>query len=298
MSRTIFLTGGTGFIGTHVRQALSLHGYDLAFSVRDPGPHEGPGRPHVLDLSNPQEMSGFLSKLKPEFVLHLAAAVKPGLHSSSLEEQTQHTVTPARTIASALPIETRLSLFVGSSDEYGPHSSPTLLEETDEGHPVSPYGVAKKTARAEVLEVAKTRGRSVTWLRPFLVYGPGQKGNGLVPSLIRAAKNNESLDLTPGEQLRDFLWVDDLTTMLLKILENPERAASKTFNLCTGKGRSVRQFGERLQHLSGATRLNWGAIPYRPQESMHLVGSNQKFESHFGPMEHTPLDETLRRLLR
>jgi UDP-glucose 4-epimerase len=135
-------------------------------------------------------------------------------------------------------------------------------------------------------------------LRPFAVYGPGEAPERLLPSLLAALRDGRPLDLTPGDQRRDWLHVDDVVAAYLRAAQLDAHALNGViWNVCSGTPVSVRQFGETLAGLLGAPRelLRWGRLAYRPEEPMWIVGSNHRLCTAAGWRPQYSLAEGLNR---
>jgi nucleoside-diphosphate-sugar epimerase len=232
-----------------------------------------------------------MKQVCPEFVVHLASRTTPGRDLGDFEQQVAATVLPAITVARSLPASTRLAIFFGSCEEYGNTAPP--FREDGPTMSFSPYGWAKNTTREAVLLVARTLGRPVCWVRPFLTFGPGQGSGLFVPDVIRACVRNQRLDLTTGEQTRDFIAVKDVCGMVQQILQHPDRADGKVVNLCSGQPRTIRSVGDAIRRLVGRGDLCWGALPYRTAEAMEFYGSTDTFDRVFGHYPLTDFDHAL-----
>jgi nucleoside-diphosphate-sugar epimerase len=84
---------------------------------------------------------------------------------------------------------------------------------------------------------------------------------------------NEDVDLTPGEQTRDFIYIDDVTNAYETVLSTLPDESFREFDVCTGKSISLRDFVETAKTvLHSSSQLNWGALPYRENEIMISKG--------------------------
>ena len=135
-------------------------------------------------------------------------------------------------------------------------------------------------------------------MRPFLIFGPQQVSDGLIPSVVRACTNNEEVLLTPGDQTRDFIFIDDLCQMILRILKNPALARGKVYNLCSGVPRNVKEVATAIQKIVGRGELRFGALPYRTNEKMHFYGSTERYSQDFKRFDHTDFVVALEKTIR
>jgi nucleoside-diphosphate-sugar epimerase len=109
--------------------------------------------------------------------------------------------------------------------------------------------------------------------RIFQVYGPGESELRLWPSLRAAAREGRNFELTPAEQIRDFVPVEEVARQLLEALRLSVKAGRpEVLNLGTGHPKSLREFAEGVWRAEQATgRLIFGAKPYRDGEVMRYV---------------------------
>lgn len=288
----VVLTGARGFIGKHLKKKLENQGYQVTSLIR---PEKKPTDSSEIstDFQNQSELQMLMEILRPNFFIHLASKVQPGRENFDLAATYQNEVQVAANFALSIPKSCKLSLFCGSADEYG-NSKPPFLENQPQ-KVFSAYGWGKAAAYHAVTLIANQRGLDWCWVRPFLIFGPLQKPTMFLSSTIKACIKNETLQLTLGEQTRDFLYVEDLCEMFLRIIKNSSVAKNEIFNLCSGEQRSIRSVGNKIYELIGSGTLNWGSLPYRANEAMSFYGSTEKFVKTFGQVKLTPFDEALKR---
>jgi nucleoside-diphosphate-sugar epimerase len=98
--------------------------------------------------------------------------------------------------------------------------------------------------------------------------------------------------MTAGEQVRDYLYVDDAAEAFLRSIETP--SAQGVYNLASGKGVSLRVLVEKVRDLVDPdVALRLGELPYREDQSMNIVGDTSRLRSDTGWQPRTPLDEGL-----
>jgi nucleoside-diphosphate-sugar epimerase len=118
----------------------------------------------------------------------------------------------------------------------------------------------------------------------FAPYGPLEDKNRFIPQLLQASLTGSRLALTPGEQVRDYIFIEDVAGAFVKaaLHDNlPRRTA--IYNVCSGAGYTLRQVAAVAERaLERKFRLDWGCLPYRHQEIMRLVGSNKQIRDDLG----------------
>ena len=276
----LVVVGASGLIGSAVCRRAESEGWSvIRQSVRGtvPAAHD----PLVDDLA----------AIAPDAIVFCAGCHHPRHGQAAWAAQIEGTIAPAIRVANAVPTSVGLAVFLGSCEEYG-NSAPPF----DEAGPLkvfSPYGWAKIAAFEAVSLIARQRSFPLCWVRPFLTFGPGQKGDLLVPSLIAACIAGRTIDLTAGEQTRDFVYVDDVAAMLMTLLRIPDRAAGEILNIASGVPRTIREVGETIQRLVGRGTLNWGSLPYRIDEAMTFYASMERWQAAYGLPVLTPFEDSL-----
>jgi nucleoside-diphosphate-sugar epimerase len=143
----------------------------------------------------------------------------------------------------------------------------------------------------------RAHGLPVVTVRPFQVYGPGQIPHTLIPAAIRAALDGEDLTMTPGEQRRDFIYVEDVVEGMLAAAQAPG-IEGQSLDLGTGQAHTVRQVVERVWAMTGAQgHILPGALPYRPGEVMRLTADAERTAHLTGWRARVGLEEGLRRTI-
>ena len=122
-------------------------------------------------------------------------------------------------------------------------------------------------------------GISFVNLRLFGVFGIGEAPHRVVPYLIANLRGNQPVDLTPGKQIRDWLYIDDVVDALLAAAACAHLRDTDTFNICSGHGISVRELAEQVADAmkKPSDLLRFGARSYRTDEPMWIVGDNRRF---------------------
>lgn len=156
---------------------------------------------------------------------------------------------------------------IGSSDEYGNTPAPQI--ETHREAPISPYSAAKVGATHLIQALCRTENFPGVVTRLFLVYGPGQKNDRFLPQIIGECLEKKSFATSPGKQLRDFCYIDDVVEGLLLAAVKPD-TVGKVINIASGQPISIKDVIEKVVKMVGSGRPDIGAYPYRRGENMEL----------------------------
>jgi nucleoside-diphosphate-sugar epimerase len=159
------------------------------------------------------------------------------------------------------------------------------------------YAASKAAAWQFCRMAVRTRGLPIVGAMIFQAYGPGQAAHNLIPAAMAAARAGANFKMTPGNQVRDWIYVDDVVEGLLAALCRPLPAGT-TVELGTGVGTSVAAVVERIYTLCGSGgRPLLGALPPRPGESNRQIADADGTRASLGWQAKTGLDEGLMRLL-
>jgi nucleoside-diphosphate-sugar epimerase len=271
----IFLTGGTGFVGTHfLRQALAADHEVVA--LRRPGSRtrlELPRQPYWIDGELDGEHGAALQGC--EVLVHLASHT-PNPPYDTLERCLYWNVWASIRLAEqARAAGVSRFLIAGSCFEYG--RSAARYEAIPNDAPLEPelsYPVSKAAASVAFLALGRQSGVRLELARIFQVYGEGEQATRLWPSLRRAALAGEDFPMSAGGQWRDFVAVEDVAAHFVRALpcEHLQPGEPRVTHVASGRPQRLIDFAEHWWRHWGATgRLLPGALPYRPGELMRLL---------------------------
>lgn len=252
------ITGATGFVGRHLVEALRAQGQEVYAWTRSDG-----------DLRDSEVVRRALGQIRPTCIYHLAST-PPGSGDENWYRIADEQQMVAN-LAYALPAQSRL-IYAGSMAEYGQSGT---LSEHQQSTPDTCYGCAKFSGSTLALSLRMLHGRDIRVARLFGVYGPGEAAARLLPTLIAKLARGEAVALSDGAQLRDFIHIDDVCSLLARYAAEPMQSAPAVSNIGTGEGVSVRQVCERVAEVMGAdpALLRFGAIPRRSVDKDCLVAN-------------------------
>lgn len=235
MSRDgVLLLGGGGFIGSALAKRL----------VQEQAPVHIVGRHHLDQLRTLLPHCGT--------VVHLASNTTPG-SSAQHPALEQANLQLTRQLVDALCLQPNIHLvfFSSGGSVYGNPAQLPVHEDSPLA-PLSPHGTAK-VAQENMCLALREQGHAVSILRPSNAYGPGQTlkgGFGLVRTLLEHARCGTEMQIWgDGENVRDYLYIDDLVNATLQLIARPEAAG--TYNLGSGIGHSINQVKRLVEQVTG-----------------------------------------------
>src|SRR5690606_3607698 len=172
---------------------------------------------------------------------------------------------------------TRL-VAAGSAAEFGGRTGEIAASDLPVGQ-LLPYGWAKRSAGELAKAWSEKTGIACCWLRPFLIYGPGQTGDMVIPYALRCARSNETAKFSPCTQARDFVYVDDIARAFVAAVLQPT-TGFQSLNLGTGMPIPLHQTIEYIQErIDPRPAFQIGAIPARDGEPpVQYAETRQAFE--------------------
>jgi nucleoside-diphosphate-sugar epimerase len=284
----VLLTGATGFIGAHVARALVGDGHEVHALVRaGSDPTRLADLKQTLHIVEGDLLSGQLPPLNCPLCIHLAWYVEPGKYLES-PLNTRWVEISLQLARAAEQAGCKRFLAAGTCLEYAVSEQP--LNESSPAGPRSLYAESKLA----LFHALQSLVMEIAWTRFFYQYGPRENARRLVPHIIRALLQRQPVKLTPGEQVRDFLHVEDVASAVVAVANSHLTGA---VNIGSGKGTAVRDLAWKLGDILGQRELiEPGAVPYSPNDPMYLVADNTKLRST-GWKPRYDLDAGLRRTI-
>lgn len=295
----VLVTGGSGFIGSHLVDRLLDLEAEVAVMVRYGNVVKNERLRHVwprlrvieADLRNRGALAA-IRELGPEVVLHLAAYNHVGESFRQVEECFD---VNAKGTANLLDCcaEVGRFVYVSTSEVYGAQEAVPFVETMCPA-PISPYAITKYAGELYCRLKQRIGGRPVVAIvRPFNVFGPRQSSKAIIPELIQSCLRGEPIRTTPGEQTREFNYVDNVVDGLLAAAMAD--AVEGPVNIAAGEEVAIRDLVRKVAELTGATaRLEIGALPYRPTEIWRMYADGGRARAELGWTPRISFDEGLR----
>ena len=301
----VFITGATGFAGSHLVERLLADGHEVLALVHAATSHQGlpdhpRARPVAGDLLDPAALTAAVQDARPDLIFHLAGQAYPA-RSWDTPAQTLaiNTGGTANVLQAAVACGRPRVVVVTSAEIYGElHPDELPLTETSPARPRHPYGVSKLAA-GELVRVYWARyGLPVVEARPFNHIGPRQARGFVVPDFaaqlaaIRLGQQPPVMRVGNLSPQRDFTDVRDVAAAYLRLAEAGR--PGEAYLICSGQPVSVRYLLDTLIELAGvAVDVQTDTARLNPSDTPCLYGSNAKIAADTGWQPAIPLRQSL-----
>ena len=295
MSKSILIAGGTGFIGFHLaKKCLSLNWSVTSLSTNKPKKNRKLKKVNykICDVSNYNQIN---KKIKPDYdyVVNLAGYVD---HTNKPKTMKSHYIGCKNLSNFFLNSKIKKFVQIGSCIEYGKIESPQK-EIKQNKKTFSIYGKAKLLSTIFLQNFYKKYNFPVTILRLYLVYGPFQDTNRVIPVTIINALKNKSFNCSNGQQLRDFTYIDDIISAIIKTLKSL-KSSGEIINIGSGKPIAIKKVIIKICGLLNSGKPLFGKIDLRKDEIMKLYPNINKAKKILRWNSRTPLEVGLRKTIK
>jgi len=289
----VLVTGGAGFIGSHVVDRLIAHGhepvvYDRRFS---PWHDDGEIEHRLGEITDVGALADALGDC--DAVVHLAAVadVSDVLEAPVIAEEVNARGTMA-VLEAARRAEVERMVYASTIWVYSDCAPDVVDEDTPIATPSHLYTSTKLAGELYCKAYAELYGVDCTVLRFGIPYGPRAREAAVVPAFVNKALAGEPLTLAgDGSQFRRFVYVEDLAEGVARSLA-PE-AANRTYNLASDETVTIREIAEHVQSLVGNTRIEF--TPARPGDFGGKEVLSVRARDELGWTAATPFAEGVRR---
>ena len=207
----------------------------------------------------------------PDYIINLASIVTAERDLNLFDDLIKTNLKVLLNLFERFKTDSKLKLFIqfGSSEEYGNAPSPFI--ESMREQPNSPYALIKQLTTNTALMLQQNYGFPSMVVRPGNLFGPLQHSSKFIPYIIEKLRNNEALNVSPCEQKRDFIYVDDFASAIKDLINNYKNSIGKIVNVSSGESISLKEIIEICKlELHSISDINYGALPYRENEMMDL----------------------------
>lgn len=291
----VLLTGGTGFLGRHVAEALTHARVDVIATHAAPLRPEAPASVHWVQANvlDREGLRTLLLRERPTHLVHMAWRAVYG-NVANAPENLDWLVASLHLARDFAEAGGQRIVGSGSCFEYD-WTTGYCCEDATPLNPSTYYGACKNSLQAALSGLAATYGLSFAWPRIFFTYGPGENASRFVAALAGAMLRGAPAEMSQGVQERDFVYAGDVGRAILDMVVSTQSGA---FNVATGSAVRLLDIAEEIARQTGRRDLlRVGARPPAPYEPPLIVGATRKTAEAIGWEARTSLPEGIERTL-
>ena len=295
MDKRVLVTGATGFIGRNALAPLVTYGYEVHAVYNDvPLPNMPEIHWHQANLLEASEIERTVGAVRPTHLLHFAWYAAPGAYWTSPLNRSWQEATKTLLAAFKESGGTR-AVCAGTCAEYDWALAHDTLREDSPLKPSTLYGQCKHETHLWAEEYSKKNDISFAWGRIFFLFGPNEAPQRLVPSVVNALLKKEPALCSSGEQVRDFLLVDDVAAAFCALLTS---SVEGVVNIGSGEATAVKDIIWSIAGmLHGRNLVRLGARPTPANEPSRIVANISRLKNEVGWQPQYTLQEGLNKTI-
>jgi UDP-glucose 4-epimerase len=283
----ILITGITGFLGSHIAENL-IDNFNVIGLKREKSNIwrclDFKDKVTWIDIDGEKDYIKKLTSYSIDTIIHGAWIGVESLERDDWSLQIKNIQFLSELLHVAKEKAVKKFIFLGSQAEYGNING--IVSEDQVCKALNAYG-SVKLACLEILKTfAVNNNINWIWLRLFSLFGEKENETWLFPSLIKKIRTESEMDFTLGEQKYAYLYVKDFAFIIRKLVTF--EILSGIYNVSSDIVRPIRSLVEEIKCIIKPTfQLNFGALKYRDNQSMHMQGSINKLSNQIGKVEFT-----------
>jgi nucleoside-diphosphate-sugar epimerase len=262
--KKVLLTGASGFVGQNAIGSLE----NKDFIILSPNSKE-------LNLLDSERVKDYIEMYKPSHLLHFAWDVTPGkyLHSSTNQDWLEASIK-------------LLEVFKKNGGERAVVAGTQFEYFYDYSYPA---------CKKKLLEILETLEISYAWGRIFYLYGENEYPTRLVPSIINSLLQGKEVKCTDGEQIRDFMYVKDVSKAFVELLDSEVQGV---VDIGHGEGIKIKELIYKIaQMLNGTDLIKLGALQKAENEIDCVIADNLRLKNEVGFTPEFTIDESIKKVI-
>lgn len=303
----ILVTGGTGFVGSHLVEALIYRGASVVVPYRSLDPFSyfttcGLAKKVILALTDVKDAArifDIVTKYEIDYIFHLAAlATVPTAYENPLETIATNVLGTANVLEAARRVSRVKGVIVASSDKaYGKSKRAYVEEDALRGD--HPYEVSKSSADLIAYSYYKTYNIPVVITRFGNIYGEGDLNlSRIIPGTIKAIITNETLEIrSNGKYIRDYLYVKDVVNGYLALVKDIDKAKGEAFNFGSEETLSVIDVIRLIERIL-KRKINYTILDIAQNEIPYQSLDYSKIKKFLGWRPRYSISQTIKEIFQ
>jgi nucleoside-diphosphate-sugar epimerase len=289
----VVVTGATGFLGSHIAELLTEEGYEVYGTKRCSSNlslcSSFSHKINWIDADKENWMFS-LEEISPNIIIHSMWIGVDAANRNDKNQQLQNCILTEKLLGLSNKLKISKFIGLGSQAEYGKFFG--KITEESPLLPESAYGVAKNMCANMTRIFCEENNIKWFWLRLFPLFGERESEKWLIPSIIKAILTQNAMDFTLGEQKYAYLYVKDFAKAVLEVVKT--NACSGIYNVSSSNPLPLKKIITDIRDkINPSFQLNFGKLPYRQGQSMHIEGNVSKFEKWIAKIPSSNFDENL-----
>jgi len=291
----ILITGSTGFVGRHLVPKLITEGHNLLELTVEPDISEklygSQTEKHIItDDQNALVLS--VENFKPDCVIHLASHLTSFDDYNTLQKLLAVNISFFCRVLDALKnVDLQLFINTGTFAEY--YKGDNIFD------PAYLYSATKTASRSFLDYYSQVYNYKQATVVPYTIYGEQDTQKKIIDIIYDSIQSSTPIDLSPGEQVLDFIHVEDVANFYVDLIESNNKLEKKTnFQLGTGNGHTLKQIASIIEDITNKkTNINWGGKPYRKSDVMLAVANTNEINLLLSTKSFIPIEEGIKKYL-
>lgn len=281
-SQSILVTGGHGFIGSHLIKKLLSKGAHISILAKK---HANLWRLKTVlkdiqiwngDIIDTVQVQKIIERTQPDYLFHLVADSVHSLQNNSISKIQTNIMGTANIMEAVKLVGCKKVINLGSSSEYG--MSKTPIHENTPLNPQDLYGMTKAAATQIAHHIALKNKINIVTLRPFNIFGEGAPKGNFFSYIISQLIQDKEVFLSKCIQTRDYCYIENIITGLILAATNT-KIKNEIFNIGSGETYPLKYFVEKIfQHFDSQKRPQYGSISYSSNERMEVPSDISKIQ--------------------
>lgn len=267
MKHPILITGAAGFVGSNLTRYFVSRGIKVNIMIKRSSNTWRLNdiikktNVHYTDISDINNVKKIIKKIKPKTIYHLATHGGYSDQTDLVKIKKSILDATYNLINECKKYKFNIFINTGSSSEYGFKNK--AMKESDILVPNSYYSVFKSSSSLYCQYESLKSNIQIVTIRPFHVYGPYERSNRLIPSLIRNMLNDKKVKLVSPKVSRDMIYISDVVNFYI-MLANKKNLKGEIFNLGSGKKTTIKEIYNFLKKITNYKVKNyWGSMKNR-----------------------------------
>tara|TARA_A100001388_G_C28750284_1_gene491784 strand:- start:371 stop:1300 length:930 start_codon:yes stop_codon:yes gene_type:complete len=301
MNKTLVI-GGTGFIGSNLSNYLINEGIEVTIirkskSFKSNYEISNSCKIFCANIANYKELLDLNIEWDFNFVINASGYGDHSKFSNTDNDIINSHFLGVINIVRILKKEyLKRYIHIGSGEEYGKRKHPSTEILREESY--TPYAFSKTAATHFLQMLYRSENFPSVILRPFLVYGNNQAKKKLIPYIIDKCLKNENILLTGGNQVRDFIHINDLISAIKLICNSKENYINgEIYDVSAGDIMTVKEITKKIQNITEGGNPIYGSKIIRDTEGQSLYSNSKKLRDHLNWQPQVKLDSGLKEMI-